>query len=251
MEKTKNKKEKGVITAEEVIESLKGLEIGRSKVEQIRAILCIAVTNKVTLLPFICKIISEQSSHYYAECAEYFCNELSLSDEECIRTHLMPEIKEFIESLTDMSNDYEICQTIDRKFTLSHPKEKIAYLYKMAKLGSTYAQLSAGSRMSMLDEDPDFLFDMPLISRNILKKGIKSLKDKDSIDIKNIKSSMKSLIIESHVKYIKSSLDCGYNIVELIDEVTWLTTNSPNHHRWVKLISKTKELSEIFHSSAT
>jgi hypothetical protein len=234
------------ISADDIKQLISKLSLSQPKLAQINAILCIGSDDKTGLIPFICQVISEQSTYFFAECADYFSESLPLSHEAMISVYLRPEIKEFLSSEIDLSNDHETCQFIDCKFEIEHPKEKIAYLYKMGKLGSVYAQLSAGSRMSSLDEDPSFLFDMPFLAREMLKKGIENLHARDTDSIKLIRSSMSSLIVEAHVKYIKASLDCGYSISDLIDEITWITSNSPNHHRWKKLVSKTKELDEIF-----
>lgn len=244
---------KEVITKSKILNATQELKIGRSKFEQIEAVLCIAVTNKLSLLPFVCTIISEQSEYYYSECADHFADALHLTDEDRITLHLRPDIKDYIDKQGHQAliDDYNVCQSIDRAFSLEHPKEKISYLYYMAKKGSVYAQLSAGSRISRLDEDPDFLFNMPVLARAILREGIDNLKQTQRKNISIINSSMKSLIVEAYVKYINSSMDCGFFVTDLIEEISWLTNNYPNHHRWLKIIAQTKELNDIFNNKGT
>lgn len=235
-----------MLSEECVMDIMDDLKLGRSLTSQIKAILKIGGEDKLNLLPFVFKITSEQSSYYYSDCVEHVMKSISFSDKATLRLYMRPDVKEHIDNIKNWDDDIQISQDIDRIFNLEHPREKIAYLYHMSTKGSLYGQLNAGSRMCMLDEDPDFLFHMPFLASTTLKKGIRSLNTKDTPVTNHIRTSMQSLAVEANVKYILAMMEVGHGVTDLIENINWIVNNYPNHQRWQKLISKTECLSEIF-----
>lgn len=240
------KNENSTITEDHLKEIIEDLELSKSISSQVKAVIKIGGDNKLSLLPFVCKIVSEQSRLYYSDCVEHMLSRIHLGHEDTIALYVRPDVKEYIDGISDWSDDIHISQEIDRKYRLEHPREKIAYLYYMARKGSLYGQLNAGSRMCRLNEDPEFLFHMPLMSSRVLRKGLSTLHSTDNLVTNHIRTSMQSLVVESHVKYILAMMEMGYGITDLMDSIDWLVKNYPDHQRWKKLISKTESLSQIF-----
>ena len=111
-------------------------------------------------------------------------------------------------------------------------------LYYVANKGGLYSQLASGSRMSRLDEDPDFLFDMPRLAKEVLQKGVDNLDrmlERNSSYAKYIRSNMQALVVEARVKLILSGLQCGDCASEYLYEIEWLKKFYPKNHRWIKL----------------
>jgi len=229
-----------------VLSSLKSMSLSKSTIAQAEAVLKIGSNEKTGLIPFICKMVSEQSVHFYSDCLDKLMEEHKFTDEDVLNLYLKPEIKEYLSGIDDWSSEIDIANTIDRKFQIEHPREKIAYLYYMGKRGSVYGMLNAGSRMCRLDEDPDFLFNMPLLCAKILKEGITKLKASDSDSVMRIRTSMQSLVVESHIKYILAMLEMGESMSGLCNEIEWIMANYPQHQRWVKLVNKNECLSNLF-----
>ncbi len=213
---------------------------------QIQSILVIGDVNKISLIPFVCKMISEQSEHYFADTVEKIIKNIALSDEQKLALYLRPDIKEYIDNYGRFEDDIDVSNTIDRKFYPEHPKEKIAYLYYMGKKGSTFGKLNSGSRMCRIDEDPEFLFNMPFLCFEVLRKGLREINTNDTPTNKQIRSSMQSLLVESYIKYIHAALEVGLSISDLYEEIEWLLTNYSKNKRWLKLVSKTECLNELF-----
>ncbi len=247
--KTSQTKQQNYATKDVVLGVVKSLNLGTAIISQIEAILVIGGSNKIGLVPFICKMISEQSHYYYADTIHKFLDVIEVSNEYEVLLHLRPEIKDYIESTGFIEDDIELINFIDTKFRVEHPKEKIAYLYFMGKRGSLLGLLNSGSRLCMLDEDPEFLFDFPSLAACSLKKGIDLLERSESVVADTIRTSMQSLVIEARVKYIHSILETGGRVSELCNDIEWVLDNHPRHQRWLKLVSKTEALSELFNYS--
>src|SRR5690606_17520294 len=118
--------------------------------------------------------------------------------------------------------------------------------YYLGEKGSLFGQLNAGCRLAMLDEDPDFLFNMPYLCHSILRDAIYDIRTREDGIANKIRTSMQSLIVEAHIKYIHAKMECGSCVSELFKEIEWITTNFPNHQRWQRLVSKTEALSKVF-----
>lgn len=242
--------EKRIITEDQVMGVLVyGLSLHKTKISRCGAILKIGGDNKICLLPFISMIISEMTHYEYNELAEIFSQLLKLNHQQQLSLHLRPDIKEYVDSLdffSDMADDHKLSSDIDNYFDIKHPKDKIALLNYLAEKGGVFSRLASGTRLFRLDEDPEFLFDMPLLANISLKKGLNELYDLSNTALKRkILSSMQSMIIDAHVKYVASGLEIGLSIVELSSSISWLQTNCLNHRKWISTLSKYETLNLI------
>lgn len=226
---------KDIFSSNEILSITDKLDLNTGLKQQISTVITIGGENKLSLVPFICHMIQEQTIHTYHDIVEVFCSKLNATSKTQLFLYLRPDIKAYIDETIDTSDiksdDYFISQEIQDSFVILHPKETIALLYYLGGKGGTYCKLTSGIKLSLLDESPEFMFNAPQLALETLTEGLKELNKDRSLTL-FIRSSLQSLVAEAHIKLLNAQSELDIKDETTVAAIKWIKDNKPKHHRW-------------------